>query len=102
MVKFDPGQRTVLVRQLAEQGQAARVLVVPNVSRDRRVLVGLGTDRGVLGADSSPAALGLDRAMARLGVWLAGAESGAVRDLIEAVAQCLRADSKRLEEDVVT
>ena len=48
-----------------------------------------------------PAALGLDAPVARLRPRLLDAEAGAVRHLVEAVAQRLRPDAHRLEEHVV-
>ena len=78
------------------------VAVVPHARRDVRRLVGLRVDRAVLGVDRGPAALGLDGAVARLRPRLLDAESGAVRHLVEAVAERLRPDPHGLEEDVVT
>src|SRR5450631_2642528 len=58
-------------------------------------------NRAVLGVDARPAALGLDRAVRCLKAGPVGAGADAMRDLIEAVAQGLRADLDRLEQNVV-
>ena len=82
------------VRLLGHQPQRAHVAVVPQARRDVRVLVALGVDRAVLRAHRRPAALGLDAAVARLRPRLLDAEARAVRHLVEAVAQRLRARSR--------
>ena len=102
MVELAPGERPVLVRQVARRRQRAKVVVVPQAGRDEGRLVGVRADGAVLGADGRPAALGLHAAEVGLMERLLAAEADAVRHLVEAVAQRLRADPQRLEEHVVT
>ena len=99
--QLDPGQRTVLVRPVGHHLKRPHVLVVPQPGRHVGRLVGLGADRAVLGADRGPAALRLHPAEGGLRPRLLDPEAGAVRYLVEPVAQRLRPDPDRLEQDVV-
>src|SRR5262249_30284133 len=83
------------------QPERTHVAVVPQPCGDVRVLVALRVDGAVLRAHRGPAALCLHAAMTRLRPWLLDAESGAVRHLVEAVAQRLRSDAHGLEQHVV-
>ena len=101
VVQLQPCERTVLVRGIRHQAQRAHVVLVPESSRDERRLVGVGGERGVLGADRGPATLGLHASVGRLGPGLLGAEPRAVGHLVEAVPERLRADPHRFEQDLV-
>ena len=90
------------VRLVAGRGEHPHVALVPHAGRHVRRLVGLLRDRAVLRVDGTPPALGLDAAVARLRPRLLGAETRAVRHLVEAVAQRLGPDPQGLEEHVVT
>ena len=91
VVQLDPGERAMLVRLLGHQAERAGVVVVPEPRGDQRRLVGVRRDGRVLRADRRPAALGLHAAVRRLRPRLLGPEPRAVRHLIEAVPQRLRA-----------
>src|SRR6476469_6419946 len=96
------GQRAVLVRAVGHHPKRPHVLVVPQPGRHVRRLVRLGADRAVLGADRRPAALRLHPAEGGLRPGLLDPEAGAVRYLVEPVAQRLWPDPDRFEQDVVT
>ena len=97
-----PASAPSRVGLVAHHREHLHVVVVPQPRRDVGRLVRLGVDGAVLGADRCPAALRLDGAVAGLRPRLLDAEPRAVRHLVEAVAQRLRADLHRLEQDVVT
>ena len=68
------------------------VVVVPELRRDVRGLVRVRRHGRELGADRRPAPLRLHPAVSCLRAGLLGAETGAVRDLVEAVPERLRSD----------
>src|SRR5262249_19041335 len=90
--ELDAGEGAVLVRLLAHEREVAHVVVVPEPNDGARRAVGLRVNRRQLRADDGPAAFGLRRAETRLRAGLVGAEPGAVRHLVEAVAEHLRPD----------
>ena len=98
--QLDARERAVPVRLFAHEREIARVVVVPQSRHRPGGAVRLRMDRAELGADRCPAALGLRRAKPCLRAGPVGAEARAVRYLVEAVAQDLRPDSNRLEENV--
>src|SRR5215471_3071585 len=99
MVQLQAGQRPVGVDCLGGQPQGPGVTVVPDLRGYRREIIGVRRDRGVLHAHPSPAALRLDSPERRLRPGFGRAEPRRVRDLVEPVRQCFRADPDRLEQD---
>ncbi len=99
--QLDAGERAVPVRLVGHQREVAHVILVPDPLGDDRVVVGVGADESLLGADGGPAALRLHPAEARLRARLLAPEARAVGHLVEAVSQRLRADLDRLEEHVM-
>jgi hypothetical protein len=95
------GQRAELVDMVGHGAQVANVALVPDASRKAVGVVGFRMDRAVLGIDAGPAAFGLDRPVRRLETRAVGAGAVAMRHLVEAVAQRLRTDLDRLEQNVV-
>ena len=92
-------------RAVCASSQVAASTRTSRSSHMRADTYGVSSDSGVIAQYSvltaRPAALGLDGAVTRLRPRLLGAEARAVRHLVEAVAQRLRPDAKRLEEHVV-
>src|SRR6202035_1715648 len=96
------GERAVLVREVGHRGQVARVVLVPQAGGDQRPGIAGGMNRAELGVDCRPASLRLHPPDVRLSARQVRPEARAVRALVEAVAQCPRTDTDRLEKDVVT
>ena len=95
------GEAVVPVRDLAQVAKVDDIAAVPDACGRVRILVGLRMDRAILGEYGAPAALGLHAAEVRLRPGPLGSRPGAVRGLPEAVAQRLRPDPDRLEQNVV-
>src|SRR5208283_2372290 len=94
-------ERAELVDMIGHRLEVAHVALVPDARREAMRVVGLRMDRAVLGVDAGPAAFGLERAVRRLKARSVRARADAVRHLIKAIAQRLRADLDGLEQDVV-
>ena len=89
MMQLDAGEGTVGVHLVAHDAERTHVVVVPEPARR---LGRLGADRAELGADRRPSAFGLHRSVPCLRPGF---------HLIEPVAEDLRPDRDRLEEDVM-
>src|SRR6266699_1453687 len=89
------------VDRLDREANSGGVLV-EEVGRHGRGLVGVTRHRRVLDADAAPAALGLDPPECRLRSRHRHAEARRVRHLVEAVREYLRPDGYRLKEDGMT
>ena len=98
---LDPRERTVLVDVLGHRTQIAHIALVPDPRRKPVRVVRFRVNRAVLGVDAGPTALGLQRAVGGLEAGLVGSGADAVRNLVEAIAERLRADLDRLEQNVV-
>ncbi len=99
--KFDSGKRAEVMDVIGHGAQIAYVARVPDARRQAVRVVRFGVNGTIFGIDSRPAALGLQRSMRRLETRLVGTRADAMRHLVEPVAQRLRADFDRLEQDVV-
>jgi len=99
--QLDSGQGSVGAHRLRRQRQRGCVALVPEVRADFRNLVGVAGHRGVLDADSAPAAIGLDGTERRSCAWPARAESRCVRDLVKAGRQRPGPNADRLEQERV-
>ena len=98
---LDPGQRAMPVDFVTHVAEVDDIALVPDAGRDAMHVVGFRMDRGVLGADAAPAALGLHAAEGSLGARPFGTCAVAVGNLIEAIFHGLRADLNRLEQAVI-